>query len=407
MITRAASGTLLAIALYLLIPMVLYMRHGGYVTEPLRVGQGGLRLVFGVLSLIGWQYLRCAREQWRRKTGQLVLLAISSLVAFLGAELALRKSLRDSQGFSSLEDLRQFARGEIKPHTRDALSYIVRLSTNKKLIYELRPGLDRDFDDTRVVCNSVGAREQREYAPGRKSDTIRIVGIGDSGMFGWGVDQGEDYLAVLEETLGRRDDGKRYEIINLAVPGYNTRQEIEILKDRGLQFRPDIVIIDWSYNDFSAPLFLYERKAFNEWTRSYVLAYLLKRHWYRKWIRPDVRKRNRLDRDLFDPMYYGEAGEEGVRRALVELKDLAREHGFQPIMFGAITNLVTGFCEEIDLPYYDLYTEIPRGMYPKEDYAIHWIHPRTKGHQVLAEHLERNLESRGWIPVAGSVRSGE
>jgi hypothetical protein len=125
----------------------------GNVTEPLCVGQGDLRLILGVLSLTGWQYLRCPREQWRRKTGQ-------------------------------------FARGEIKRHTRDSLSYIVRLSTNKNPICELRPGLDRDFDDKRVACNSIGARARRAYAPGRKPDTIRIVGSGDSGMFGWGCRSG-------------------------------------------------------------------------------------------------------------------------------------------------------------------------------------------------------------------------
>jgi lysophospholipase L1-like esterase len=405
-LTRVAAGMLLALALYLMVPMILYMREGGYVTEPIRVGQGDLRIIFGTLALVGWHYLRCPRAQWRRKTGQLLLLGFSLVLGFAGAELVLRKSLRDSQGFSSLEDLRRFARGEIKPITRDSLSYIVRLSTNKKLIYELRPGLDRDFDETRVICNSVGAREGREYAPGRKPGIVRIVGVGDSGMFGWGVDQGEDYLSVLEESLNRRDDGKRYDVINLAVPGFNTRQEVEMLKDRGLQYAPDIVVIDWSFNDFSAPLFLYERKAFDEWTRSYLLAYLLKRDWYRKWIMPDVRKRNRLDRDLFDPMYYGEAGEGGVERALAELKELSRAHDFQPVMFGALTNIVTTFCDELSIPYYDLHAAISRDRYPKEDYAVHWIHPRSKGHAVLAEHLEGYLETLGWIPDAeASVQS--
>lgn len=398
---RTLSWLLLATGLWLLIPMILYIREGGYVIEPIRVGQGDLRLAVGSLAMVGWHYLRSPRKQWRLRTGQLVLLGTSFAMALAGAEFVVRKQLRDSQGFGSLEELRQFARGEIKPGTRDSLACIVRLSTNKKLIYELRPGQDRDFDERRVICNSIGARERREYLPGAQPDTVHIVGIGDSGIFGWGVDQGDDYLSVLEESLNARGDGTRYDVINLGVPGYNTRQEVEMLKDRGLQFAPDIVVADWSSNDFSAPLFLYERKAFNEWNRSYVLAYLLKRQWYRKWITPDVRKRNRLDRGLFDPMYYGEAGPDGVRRALGELTELSREHGFEAMVFGALTNVVTGFCDELDMPYYDLHAAIPRDKYPKEDYAVHWIHPRTKGHAVLAEHLERFLEEKGWIPRGG------
>ena len=65
---------------------------------------------------------------------------------------------------------------------------------------------------------------------------MRIVGIGDSGMFGWNVEQGEDYLSVLRSNLTARANGVSYEVLNLGVPGYNTQIEVESLRSKGLAY---------------------------------------------------------------------------------------------------------------------------------------------------------------------------
>jgi len=66
--------------------------------------------------------------------------------------------------------------------------------------------------------------------PARAAGTFRVVGIGDSAMFGSGVSDGENHLAILERIVGRRFPGLKVETINTAVPGYNTIMEVETLK---------------------------------------------------------------------------------------------------------------------------------------------------------------------------------
>ena len=65
------------------------------------------------------------------------------------------------------------------------------------MVYELKPGLDGRFQDQPLKTNSHGMRD-REYPREKPDGVVRIAGLGDSVMFGWGVGQGEAYLDVLE-----------------------------------------------------------------------------------------------------------------------------------------------------------------------------------------------------------------
>ena len=78
--------------------------------------------------------------------------------------------------------------------------------------------------DTWVHTSSQGFRD-REYAAAKASGSYRVLGVGDSLMFGWGVDEGRDYLSVLERRLEREHPERSWEVINTAVPGYNTVME--------------------------------------------------------------------------------------------------------------------------------------------------------------------------------------
>ena len=46
------------------------------------------------------------------------------------------------------------------------------------------------------------------------------------------------------------------EAVNLAVPGYNAVMEVETLREKGLGFRPDIVIVEFIGNDLDLPNFI-------------------------------------------------------------------------------------------------------------------------------------------------------
>ena len=129
-----------------------------------------------------------------------------------------------------------------------------RLSDNPILKYVYRPGCqatDVPFDDDHrnFSINSSGFRDyefQTEKPPGIK----RIVVLGDSTSAGNGIpDVTKVYAKVLERMLNDSGTGQ-YQVYNLAVGGYHTYQEAEMLRVRGIQYKPDLVLVGFCLNDF-------------------------------------------------------------------------------------------------------------------------------------------------------------
>jgi lysophospholipase L1-like esterase len=82
----------------------------------------------------------------------------------------------------------------------------------------------------------------------KKKGTFRILGLGDSVTDASYLPEKERYLSVLEETLSHRLH-KPVEVINGAVSGYNSWQELALLKNKGLKIKPDLVIVGICLND--------------------------------------------------------------------------------------------------------------------------------------------------------------
>jgi lysophospholipase L1-like esterase len=118
--------------------------------------------------------------------------------------------------------------------------------------FTLRPGVrvrhvDRDFAVT-VSVNALGGRGP-ERSPSRPAGTARILLLGDSFAFGWGVEQEDSFGAVLERRLTERVGP--VEVLSAAVPGYSTDQHYIYLRTRGLELRPDLVLLATSENDLT------------------------------------------------------------------------------------------------------------------------------------------------------------
>lgn len=119
--------------------------------------------------------------------------------------------------------------------------------TDMELLYRLKPDASETFADTVVHCNNLGLRNPE--IPLKKSvSTKRIVCLGDSITFGFGVDGDKPYPAILNKLLEEEPAG-HYEVINCGVPGYNMYQERLFLERYILKLQPDIVIIGLCLND--------------------------------------------------------------------------------------------------------------------------------------------------------------
>src|SRR5262249_33518898 len=100
-----------------------------------------------------------------------------------------------------------------------------------------------------IRINAAGQRDDRNLPTEKSSGVFRVVVLGDSFTFGGKVPLEQTFSPSLERALGALEPSRRFEVVNLAVPGYNTEQEMLGLKEVGLGYHPDLVIVNFVLND--------------------------------------------------------------------------------------------------------------------------------------------------------------
>ena len=111
------------------------------------------------------------------------------------------------------------------------------------------PNYDGWFAGVPVHINNLGFRDPRDYPLPKGPRTFRIVFLGDSVTFGHGSVYEHSYPYLLERKLRQWRPDVDWQVWNLAVPGYNTSQELAHLKEIGPQFNPDLAIVGFFEND--------------------------------------------------------------------------------------------------------------------------------------------------------------
>jgi lysophospholipase L1-like esterase len=120
-----------------------------------------------------------------------------------------------------------------------------RLSENPRLQYDLQPL----SPDGRSRINAAGMRDD-ETTREKPGGVYRIAVVGDSVAYGLTVDQQHAFPQQLEVLLNANPPpGRRYEVLNLGVSGYNVGQIIERLRVLGIPHSPDLIIYAYSLND--------------------------------------------------------------------------------------------------------------------------------------------------------------
>ena len=95
---------------------------------------------------------------------------------------------------------------------------------------------------TEVRTNEQGLRHN--VSIGSRSERYRILLIGDSYTFGYGVSQKDTFGSVLERLLNEGEsEGRGVEVINAGVSAYGTAQEWLWLRELLPQLRPDLVVL--------------------------------------------------------------------------------------------------------------------------------------------------------------------
>ena len=194
-----------------------------------------------------------------------------AVVATTFALLVLEVALRGVERFTSV-DFFHVALGAATttPDSELRLIDLIRLSDDPELIYELAAGLRGRFMGAPLATDAQGMRVPASGpAP---EGALRIVGIGDSHTFGWGVLWEETFLVRLAERFREEHpDAPGVSVWNLAVPGYNTAQEAEVLARKALPLAPALVVLLASRNDAGLANFI--RAPRDSWSleRSYLV----------------------------------------------------------------------------------------------------------------------------------------
>ena len=156
---------------------------------------------------------------------------------------------------------------------------MVQASRDDGIVYELKSNLRGQFQGQPLITNSRGLRDF-EYSIQKPENTVRIVGIGDSLLFGWGVKMTDTSLKVLERKLNEElsTSGIKYEVLNFAVPGYNTAIETEVFIQKCLRYSPDAVILRFFVNDYDLPLFMKLPQNYASLRKFYLFEFLYSRY---------------------------------------------------------------------------------------------------------------------------------
>lgn len=116
------------------------------------------------------------------------------------------------------------------------------------------------FEGKTLSSNSRGLRGAQEHPVNKPEGVTRIVVIGDSFTFGEDVGDDETWPSRLQASMPGT------EVLNLGVHGYGHDQMLLYLREEGLKYHPDVVVVGFlpddmernvvSFRDFAKPRFV-------------------------------------------------------------------------------------------------------------------------------------------------------
>ena len=306
---------------------------------------------------------------------KIFILLVTLLVCFLLGEIIIRIYL----GHKTIYDIEM-----------SRYSMTIKTDSENPLIGHMhKPNSSEKLMNVMVRINSDGFRD-KEY-PVQKSDKTRIIFLGDSLTFGWGVEQEDTFDNVMEQELNKVSPT---EIINFGTGNYNTEQEVNLFLEKGLKYKPDKVVLFYFINDAEKT---------PEKSRLWFLAYsrLLSFYWSRVHGAINNMFQSQSFYDYYAKLYRDDqVGWINTRKAFLQLKDvciknntdlqvvlLPELHILKNYPFKKEHDLVSTFLKNNDISYLDLAPlfinyENPMELWVSMDDA----HPNKPAHQMIAEY---------------------
>ncbi|HOW27531.1 MAG TPA: SGNH/GDSL hydrolase family protein [Elusimicrobiota bacterium] len=288
----------------------------------------------------------------------------------------------------------------LDPATREYVS-----RSHKTLIYRNTP----NYRTSQIHINSLGFRGD-EFTPRKPERVWRIVALGDSCTFGWGLPDGDTYPARLADRLAR-ECKKEVSVINAGVPGYSSWQTARWLQTELFGYDPDIVTVYVGWND----LFEARPGSGGDVEGRKRRAYLLRKSRLLAEIRTAfVWYRSRIE-GTYHPDFYEDYRPAFFETQLTKILSEAKKRGVRVVLCSLPTAYQKG--DERADPYierdrrrfeilYERYNAVLRRM--AERHEAEWLdlagpmngrkelfldfcHPSARGNEVISGLLTRTL----------------
>ncbi len=266
-------------------------------------------------------------------------------------------------------------------------NYSQRFKPNSVIIED--PCKEDNWRTIKYHINSKGFRD-KEYNYTKPNGTYRIVLLGDSYVFGANVQDNETFDYFFEKEANKY---RKIESLNLGVWGYDTQMEVKRLKDLGLKFHPDMVMLFYFQNDFQSTIV-------NDKMDYYFTRALMKKNYSEE-------EAGKILTDIIENDYDSTplgSFSEGFKRiagGLAELYNLSKEYNFSVVLFAFpspeehIRRL-----RNVAMKYNWTFINLKDIGYT---YKKPWVvskydeHPSVYAHKKIAEFLIKFLRKKGII----------
>jgi lysophospholipase L1-like esterase len=310
---------------------------------------------------------------------------IGVLIAVLGMEVAVRAFFDDGKQF----DLEMWKYAlEVKGISSDPL-----------IGHNHRPNRQAFLMGVQFHTNSKGLRD-REFSYEKPPGRLRIMMLGDSFTVGWGAKLDETFPKRIERMYA--DRGIQAEAINTGVGNYNTIQEVEYYLREGYKYNPDIVVLNYTFNDaepvpFSSPpptiLRICYSCIFVEGRIDSVLRELfVKKDWadyYLGLYGDDGQAKGWLDAKAYIAKLAAFTKAHGTKLIIASMPEL---HDVQHYRLQKITDLVHEAADENDVAFVDLLPYVQGVPSPELWVTPPDPHPNGLAHKLFAAGIFEALE---------------
>jgi lysophospholipase L1-like esterase len=288
-----------------------------------------------------------------------------------------------------------------------------------KLYWKLKPDQDcyTKIDHKPVHVNSHGTRGP-EFSAEKPADTIRILSLGDSRTFGWGLTEAETYSDRLQRLLqGQVGKKKKVEVINAGVNAWSYMQMLVYFRETGIKYNPDCVIIGdanlWTqFSEKSDPEFV--KKFLNRVRLKNFLRHFAAYHYFIEVKLKDFYEKQRTKFIPIDPKQdtlFKEQQQKDpnavFKTAIEDLCKLASSRGVKPVLLNIpsldelqstnqsdMLKVKTAVSQSCNVPLADLTPQLQLEQKRNVLYLdADPVHLNQAGNQIIAQQLFETIKN--------------